>query len=119
MEWRIAFYRKSNGQCPVTDFLGSLTDKHTAKILRGMQLVQEFGPEMGMPSVEVIRDGIQCLRVQLGSDIFRLFFFVSPAHTLVFLHGFRKKTPKTPPREIDRALRYRADFLNRTGDEHE
>ena len=86
--------------------------------MRSMQLVREFGPELGRPSVETIHDGIQCLRVQFGSDIFRVFFFVGPAHTLVFLNGFRKKTPKTPPREMDRAMRYRSDFLSRIGGEH-
>lgn len=118
MEWGVVFYETGTSQCPVKDFLGTLNHKQAAKVLRGMQLVREFGPELGMPYVETIQDGIQCLRIKHGSDIFRVFFFVGPAHTIVFLHGFRKKTPKTPPREITRAVHYRSDVLNRKGDEH-
>ena len=116
MEWDAEFYETASGQCPVTEFLESLTDKHRAKVLRGMQLVQEFGPELGMPYVEMIHNGIQCLRIKHGSDIFRVFFFVGTARTIVFLHGFRKKTQKTPASAIAQAMRYRRDFLDRKGE---
>lgn len=118
MEWTVVFYETGIGQCPVKDFLGTLNDKQTAKVLRGMQLVREFGPALGMPYVEKIQENVQCLRIKQGSDIFRVFFVVGSANTIVFLSGFRKKTQKTPPREITRALHYRSDFLNRKGDEH-
>lgn len=117
MEWTVVFYETGTGQCPVKDFLNTLNAKQGAKVLRGMQLVREFGPELGMPYVETIQRGIRCLRIKHGSDIFRVFFVVGPANTIVFLHGFRKKTQKTPPREIARALHYLSDFLNRKGDE--
>lgn len=118
MRWDVAFYETGTGQCPVKDFLDTLNDKQGAKVLRGMQLVREFGPELGMPYVETIQHGIHCLRIKQGSDIFRVFFFVGSTRTIVFLHGFRKKTPKTPPREITRAVHYRSDFLNRKGESH-
>ncbi len=95
------------------DFLGSLNPKQESKVLRAIQLVQEFGPELGMPAVETIQNGLQCLRVKYASDIFRVFFILGPDHTMVFLNGFRKKTPKTPRREIKLAVRYQSDYLGR------
>ncbi|MHB1956912.1 MAG: hypothetical protein ACYCOU_24615 [Sulfobacillus sp.] len=39
IDWTVAFYKTTKGQCPVTDFLASLTDKQAAKVLRSMHLV--------------------------------------------------------------------------------
>lgn len=64
-----------------------------------------------MPHVENIVDQIRCLRVKQGSDIFRILFFTFTDRKLILLNGFTKKTPKTPPREIERAIRYRDDFI--------
>ncbi len=35
-----------------------------------------------------------------------------------FRHGFVKKTQKTPPSEIEKAKKYRSEFLSRRGQEH-
>ncbi|WP_217994720.1 type II toxin-antitoxin system RelE/ParE family toxin [Alicyclobacillus kakegawensis] len=102
---------------PVEQYLDTLSNKHAAKVLRAIQLLEEFGPAIGAPHVETIVDDIQCLRVKHGSNIFRIFFFVWVGRTFVLLHGFTKKSQKTPRREIARAIAYRDDFLKRKGRE--
>ena len=79
--------------------------------MRSIELLEEFGPGIGAPHVESIVENIRCLRVKQGVDIFRVFFFTWVDQKLILLHGFSKKTQKTPPREIERARRYRDDFL--------
>lgn len=111
MIWDAEFYQRDNGDRPVREYLLSLPTKHRAKVLRSIELLEEFGPGIGAPHVENIVENLRCLRVKQGSDIFRVFFFTWGDRKLVLLHGFSKKTPKTPPREIDRALRYRDDFM--------
>ncbi|WP_134161237.1 type II toxin-antitoxin system RelE/ParE family toxin [Alicyclobacillus sacchari] len=111
MTWSTQFYRRENGDSPVEEYLDSLPVKHRAKVLRSFALLKEFGPGIGDPHVENIVENIRCLRVKQGSDIFRVFFFTWVDRKLILLHGFSKKTQKTPPKEIERALRYRDDFL--------
>ncbi len=111
MTWNIEFYRKIDGDCPIEEWLDQLNDKHAAKVLRSVQLLNEYGPGLGMPHVENIVDQIRCLRVKQGSAIFRILFFTFTDRKLILLNGFTKKTPKTPPREIERAIRYRDDFI--------
>ena len=115
MKWTLSFYQKDNGEKPIEVYLDSLTDKQAAKVLRSMELLEEFGPGIGMPHVENITGNIRCLRVVQSNNIFRVFFFTWIEETLVILNGFTKKTPKTPPREIEKAKQYREDLLNRGG----
>lgn len=120
MNWRTVFYHKENGDIPVVQYLDSLPDKQAAKVIRSMHLLEEFGPSIGAPHVENIRENIRCLRVIQGSNIFRIFFFTFVDQQLVLLSGFTKKTPKTPLDEIRLALRYRDDFMNqKERDSHE
>ena len=61
------------------------------------------------------RQGIFELRAQFGSDISRILYFFIVNGCAVLTHGFIKKTEKTPPEEIERAKRYRAEYLKRRG----
>lgn len=119
MTWSTEFYRKNNDDCPIEEWLDSLNDKHAAKVLRSVDLLEEFGPGIGMPHVENITENIRCLRTKHGSNIFRVLFFTYVDQRLILLNGFTKKTPKTPPAEIERAIRYRNDFLEQKRREKE
>jgi phage-related protein len=49
----------------------------------------------------------------LGSDISRIFYFIPVGDDIVLLHGFIKKTQKTPPEEISKAKAYLSDYERR------
>mgnify|MGYP001564565848 CR=1 FL=1 len=53
------------------------------------------------------------LRAGFGGDQYRAFYFFWDAGDIVVTHGLIKKSDQVPPGEIDRALRYRDDFLRR------
>lgn len=55
-------------------------------------------------------NGLYEIRIQLGSDIFRIFCFFDSGNLIILLSGFTKKTQKTPKREIERALRLRDEY---------
>ncbi|MCJ7842567.1 type II toxin-antitoxin system RelE/ParE family toxin [Lederbergia sp. NSJ-179] len=116
MKWETIEYTKPNGVAPVIEYLQSLSPKHETKVLRSIQLLEEFGPEIGMPHVRHLNDGIYELRTSFSSNIFRTLFFHWHENKLVLTHGFTKKTQKTPAREIRRAEMYRRDYLERKGD---
>ena len=55
-------------------------------------------------------DGLYEIRVQLGSDIFRIFSFFDEGQLVVLANGFQKKTQKTPKQEIELAIKIKAEY---------
>lgn len=55
-------------------------------------------------------DGLYEIRVQLGSDIFRIFCFFDKGQLIVLANGFQKKTQKTPREEINLALKIKQEY---------
>ncbi|MBA4139245.1 MAG: type II toxin-antitoxin system RelE/ParE family toxin [Segetibacter sp.] len=50
------------------------------------------------------------IRVQVGSNTFRIFCFFDNNNLVVVGHGFQKKTQKTPPGEIERAGKIKKEY---------
>ena len=56
-------------------------------------------------------DGIYEVRVEVGSDIFRVFSFFDKGKIVVLVNGFQKKTQKTPKSEIKMTEKLKAEYL--------
>ena len=109
----IEFYDTEEGSCPVQEYLDTLEPKLLAKTLRTIDLLETNGTKLRMPFSEHIKDGIFELRAKVGSDISRVLYFFIVGRRVILTNGFIKKTQKTPPAELERAKRYRADYLGR------
>ena len=59
-----------------------------------------------------LEDGIYEIRIEVGSNIYRIFAFFDDNKLVVLLHGFQKKTQKTPRKEIERAKKLRKDYYD-------
>lgn len=57
-------------------------------------------------------NGLFEVRIQLGSNIFRIFCCFDGNKLVVLFSGFQKKTQKTPAKEIERALRIMSEYYN-------
>ena len=55
-------------------------------------------------------DGLYELRIQQGSDIFRIFCFFDEGQLIVLANGYQKKTRRTPKSEIEKALRIKKEY---------
>lgn len=121
MESQVEFYKKANGDVPVLNYLLSLDAKMRAKAFGQIELLEKHGFQLREPYVKPIKGarykGILELRVKFASDISRIFYFEYKEKTFVLLHGFTKKTKKTPQRELERALRHKEDYERRSDDE--
>ena len=121
MEWQVEYYKKENGDIPVLDYLLSLDAKIRAKAFSEIELLEKHGSQLREPYVKPIKGaqykGIFELRVKFASDISRIFYFAYHEKTFVLLHGFTKKTEKTPQKELERVLRYKEDYERRCEDE--
>ena len=116
--FEIIFYQKANGKEPTKDFLMSLDVKARVKMSRTITLLEENGSNLREPFSKHLDDGIFELRTQFGESILRVLYFfrhdflLQGSH-IILTHGFKKKTNKTPKREIDTAKRYRNDYFSR------
>ena len=110
----IKFYKSNSGNCPVDDFLDSLSDKHVSKILWVLKLLKEIENIPGEYFKKMINtDGIWEVRAKSGSNSFRLFGFFDTNHFFILTNGFSKKSQKTPKGEIKLAQQRRKDYLER------
>lgn len=111
--FEIVSYVKGDGSTPVQDFIMSLDRKMKAKIFREIGFLAANGNLLREPHSKSLGDGIFELRAQVGTDISRVLYFFVVGKKIVLTHGFIKKTQETPPEEINRAKRYRADYCRR------
>lgn len=94
-------------------FFDKLNKKVKAKIIWTFDLIEEMQrvPETYLKHIENT-DGLFEIRVQQGNDIFRIFCFFDEGKLVVLANGFQKKTQKTPKKEIDLALKIKAEYEN-------
>lgn len=117
--FEVEFYEKEDGTIPVRDFLESLDVKMSAKMHLSIQLLKYSGFQLREPYSKSLDDGILELRAKSGNNISRVLYFFVVGNKAILTNGFIKKTTRTPKNEIDRAKRYRADYLKRKGNEHD
>jgi len=99
-----AFWQSLSGREPVREWLRDLNPRDRQTIGDDLRRVQ-FGWPIGMPLVRKLADHLWELRTSLpGKRESRLLFTASDTH-IVILHGFMKKSQKTPVHELDVALR--------------
>ncbi len=107
--WQIVFYEDHRSKSPVLEFINKLSAKDRAKISNDLRLLEEFGPNLGIPHARHIEGKLWELRP--GDN--RLFYFLYLDGKFVILHGFRKQTMKTPKKEIATALRRMNELLEK------
>lgn len=83
------------------------------KIIWTIRLVEdvEVVPSIYLKSISGT-DGIYEIRIQTGSDIFRIFCFFDKENLVVIGNGFQKKTQKTPKNEIIKAIQIKLNYEN-------
>ena len=110
----IIFYKTRGGDCPVEEFLDSLSAKQAKKVTWVLQLVESFVmvPVQYFKKLEGTKD-IWEVRVDVGNDTFRLLGFFDHGNLVILTNGFAKKSQKTPSSEIALAEQRRKDHLSR------
>jgi phage-related protein len=83
------------------------------KIVWTLEVIEELQrvPETYLKHIENT-DGLYEIRVQVGSDIFRIFCFFDRGKLVVLANGFQKKSQKTPSQEISKAIKIKEEYEN-------
>ncbi len=95
------------------DFFKEQSRKVQNKIIKVLDILEnvERVPIAYLKYIEGT-NGLFEVRVQLGSNIFRIFCCFDGNKLVVLFSGFQKKTQRTPQKEIDRAVRIMTEYYN-------
>lgn len=108
-----AFYRNVAGHEPVREWLQSaaLSDDDRRRIGEDIKTV-EFGWPVGMPTCRPLGGGLWEVRTTIKDRIAGVLFCVAEGH-MVLLHGFIKKSQRTPDNDIRLARERQAQVEKR------
>ena len=90
-------------------FKKTLTEKEQDKIDYCLLLLKTKD-RVPAKFISLIRDGLYELRIEYNSNIYRVFFIFDNNNIVVLFNGFQKKTQKTPPNEIKKALKIKEEY---------
>ena len=98
----VSFFLTKSGKEPVRDWLRSLEKEERKIIGEDIKLVQFRWP-LGMPLVRKMEANLWEVRSKFTSGNISRVFFTVKGSQMILLHGFIKKSQKTPQKEIDLA----------------
>ena len=104
----VVFYKSEAGNEPVREWLKSLKRGDRKTIGEDIKTAQ-FGWPLGMPLIRKLGPGLWEVRSSISQGIARTLFTVAD-HLMVLLHGFVKKSQKTPQNELQTARQRLADL---------
>ena len=108
---RVVFFRSRSGREAVRDWLRSLNRNDRKVIGEDIKLVQFRWP-LGLPLVRKLEADLWEVRSRLSNGRIARVFFTVNRREMVLLHGFEKKSQKTPKRELETAKRRRGLWLS-------
>lgn len=100
MKWKVLFYMTVGGQRVVEKFIESLDAVTHAKTIRQIELLENYGVDLGMPHAKSLGTGLVELRVR-GKREVRIFYVYVSGRRIIMLHGFIKKSQTTPIKELE------------------
>ncbi len=114
-DWSIVFYREDGGRSPVREFLDGLDQTAQESLLAGIELLRLRNVQAREPLVRHLEGKLWELRRESRTNIYRVIYFFFVGRRIVLLHGFQKKTQKTPRQEIETARARYNRFIEREG----
>lgn len=115
--WSIVFYVNPDGEDPVREFLRGLDWKAEARFDWSIEQLHVRNVQARPPLVRHLESKIWELREESQTNIYRLLYCFLSGQRVLFLHGFQKKTQKTPRREIEIATQRLEIFMQQEGGE--
>lgn len=110
--YKIILYKNASGKEIVGDFIDSFSNNVVDKIRSDIKLLKEYGLSLLSTSKVKKISGIYNLyelRIKTSVQI-RLFFVYVPPDIFLILHGFIKKTNKTPLKELKTVINRKKEF---------
>ncbi len=100
--WKVKFFQTERGDYPVRNFIEEQDGETYARIILSVQLLRDNGPFLKPPHIKKLRNKLYELRIKSKVPI-RIFYTIFE-NEYYLLHAFKKKSQKTPPREMRLAI---------------
>jgi phage-related protein len=104
-----AFYSTATGREPVREWLKGLDEADRRTVGQDIATA-EFGWPIGMPVCRSLGRGLYEIRSDLSRGRITRVIFCVTEEQMVLLHGFIKKTHKTPKADLDLALKRKKEL---------
>ena len=102
MPWIVKFFQTPRGEYPVREFIDAQDKSTRAKAVQLIKMLIDNGPLLKTPYIKKLQDKLYELRGS-GSVAIRIFYTVHNSEYHL-LHAFKKKSQKTPKRELKIAV---------------
>ncbi len=102
MSWKVKFFQTARGDMPVKEFIDEQENTIQTKINSHLYLLSEYGPFLKPPYIKKLQHKLYELRIT-GMIAVRIFYTIVNAEYYL-LHAIKKKTEKTPQKELKIAL---------------
>ncbi|MHB1697513.1 MAG: type II toxin-antitoxin system RelE/ParE family toxin [bacterium] len=112
IDWQVNYF-KHNNRSPIEEWLDDLPIDTRVKILKHIELLKNNGLSLKEPFVKHIKGKIYELRTKDKDGIYRILYFAFKEKTFMLLHGFVKKTNKTPDDDIKIAESRMKEIINK------
>ena len=107
---KIYYYLTPSGKNVIREFILSLQKNQQVKVRRILQLINDYGLTPANPHIKkLIGTPLWEIRI-LGKDNIRILYIAPDTNSILVLHGFNKKTQKTPIKEIKIAIDRYSDW---------
>lgn len=115
--YNIVFYKDRNNKSEIEEYLIELQNREDKdsrininKIISYIDMLSKYGLKIGSPYIKYLSDNIWELRPIRN----RILFTTYKNNTFILLTIFAKQTQKTPKQEIEKAMRYLRNFIERS-----
>lgn len=98
----------------MAEFIEELQPAARAKVFRTVKLLVQYGVWLKEPHTKQLRGKLRELRIKDSSGAVRIIYFTCTEKRIVLLHGFIKKTDKTPVRKIETSEKRMKDMAERS-----
>ena len=105
----LVFFKHDDGSVPFLKWFDRLQVRAQDKCRVRLERLEQRGHELRRPEADLLRDGVYELRVALQGVNYRVLYFFHGRDAVVVSHGVVKERI-VPPREIDLAIRRKAQF---------
>lgn len=112
-DYTCEYFETDRGDRPVEEFIDSLQEGTQRKFFYKKSLLEEFGPRLPFPHAKKLVHNIYELRFEGPNETARVLYCFFYGNRIVFTNGFKKKSQKTPEKEISLAVQRRTIFLKR------
>jgi len=113
--WSLVSYREGSARSAVRALRESLDETDQESSLVAVEMLRVRNVQAREPLVRHLEGKLWELRRESRTNIYRVIYFFFVARRIVLLHGFQKKTQKTPRQEIETALARYNRFIQREG----